>query len=52
LKFDPDEGCDCRVTKLRGKTRGIPRFDFALYLPLQIGYIIDHAAVTGFDFSY
>jgi hypothetical protein len=41
LKFDPDEGCDSRVSKWRGETAGIPRLGFALCLPVQSGYIID-----------
>jgi hypothetical protein len=54
LKFDPDEGCGTRVSKLRGERPGIPALGFRpLYVicsPLLICYVIDIMMVTGFCF--
>jgi hypothetical protein len=45
LKFDPDEGCGTRVSKLRGERPGIPALWFrplyALCSPLWICYVVD-----------
>jgi hypothetical protein len=40
LQFDPEKGCDSRVSKLRSETLEIPRLGFALCLPVQISYVV------------
>jgi hypothetical protein len=54
LKFDPDEGCDTRVSRLKGERPGIPALGFrplyALCSPLRICYVVDLMMVIGFYF--
>jgi hypothetical protein len=54
LKFDPYEGCDFRVSKLRGETCGIPRLGFALCLsfvrPCKLVMLLNLQWLTDFCF--